>query len=575
MSFFLIADDSRFDGASRSLRTLVEPHGFTLQEPVRAGGWSLQVVDNPVRSAISRAEISPTTSLVAFGPFIYKGESDAAALKQFYRDFNADTFDWSGTNGHFCLVIIDNGTVRAFCDGLGAQKIYHDADRKIFSNSFLAVLSALDRPRLDALGAYEYVWSAACYGTRSFVDGLAALPANTLVTLDGGLSVDQKPSPIGNASGEPGGGLDFLLENNLLQLREAVAAIAKYAGGRICVSFSGGYDSRLLLALLLEQGTRPELFVYGSEGSGDVRVAQFIAEKEKLVLRHVDKSRFAPPAGAAAGDLADQAMVMFDGWKVDGLIDNGVDAHDRHTRHTDGFVPLNGGLGEIYRNFFSLPNRSFRASNVVDAFYRTYLGGWAGAAFDEDGYVADMAAAMAVQLGVAPDTRLGPRQAAMIYPLFRGRFWTARDAQTNQRFGPMCLPFLEHGCIRASGDVPLTARNFGRFQAALIRRVSPALASYPSEYGFAFDQPASLRYRLDNMLTILRPTSLRRHIWAIKRRRRQSFCPELATDRLATFMDTGFPYTRALFNAGEIGDEEAYNRLVSLEYLCQRFDFSP
>ena len=53
------------------------------------------------------------------------------------------------------------------------------------------------------------------------------------------------------------------------------------------------------------------------------------------------------------------------------------------------------------------------------------------------------AAAMREAIGAGSD-ELERSQVEELYPKFRGRFWTGRDASNNQRFGPMFFPYLEH-----------------------------------------------------------------------------------------------------------------------------------
>ena len=55
------------------------------------------------------------------------------------------------------------------------------------------------------------------------------------------------------------------------------AAVAKIFGNRVTSALSGGYDSRLILAMLRRHGVAPHLFVYGNAGDQDVRLATAIA----------------------------------------------------------------------------------------------------------------------------------------------------------------------------------------------------------------------------------------------------------------------------------------------------------
>src|SRR5213075_2206278 len=91
-----------------------------------------------------------------------------------------------------------------------------------------------------------------------------------------------------------------------------------------------------VLAALRAAGCRPHLFVYGGPDSTDVRIARDIATAEGLEIEWVDKEAWRAP------------------------------------RHKGGALSVSGGCGEIFRNFFFLPDRRFSAAAVARTFYARY-----------------------------------------------------------------------------------------------------------------------------------------------------------------------------------------------------------
>jgi asparagine synthase (glutamine-hydrolysing) len=85
----------------------------------------------------------------------------------------------------------------------------------------------------------------------------------------GRLSLERPPLP----SLEPGG--DAFAES-LAALREEVACWWR-DGALLCMT--GGFDSRLLLAILLSAGVRPELLAAGRDGSFDLAVSRAVARR--------------------------------------------------------------------------------------------------------------------------------------------------------------------------------------------------------------------------------------------------------------------------------------------------------
>src|SRR3546814_8230025 len=78
-------------------------------------------------------------------------------------------------------------------------------------------------------------------------------------------------------------------------------------------ALSGGYDSRLLLALARDAKLAPRLHVYGRPGDSDVVCAQAIARAEGLALHHVDKSTVPQPEPARYPDIVHANYLAFDG----------------------------------------------------------------------------------------------------------------------------------------------------------------------------------------------------------------------------------------------------------------------
>lgn len=570
MSIYFLAGQGWAAAAESRVLPLYTGEGFQLRHRRRLGPYELVLLDNPEHSVIITHETNQGDFIAAVGPFLFRGRSGPTALADYLESFRPSAEDfWEDTEGHFTLIVSKKGRTFVFCDGLGAHKLYGPDDLGFISNAFLASVAALPKRRLDGHGCYAYAWSGACYGGRTFIEQVGCQPANSIVELSNPPLVRQAASPILGRLAEPGGRFDDLVHDNLDILQSRIQNLAKTSGGNMRVSFSGGFDSRLLLATTLAAGVEPTMFVYGSQGDVDVRIAETVAQGEGLRLNHVDKDATPAPDPDAFPEMVASDAVVFDGWKTGGLIDNGSDQPDRRSRHIGGAVPLNGGLGEIYRNFYNLLNKTYSAEDVVTAFYMSFDPGWATAAFDATEYRATLARQMRAELATEAG-ELSPQQAHLLYPLFRGRYWTARDAETNQRFGWMSLPYLEHACIAAAASIPLKYRNLGRVQQAMIQASNARVAGYPNAYGFSFRGRPPLRYRVNAWRSLLRPLWLRRQSHRFKRRAAE-FPPQLQPERLSRIIDMSFPYMRRYFHPERIATEGVYNRIVTLEYLAERF----
>ena len=246
----------------------------------------------------------------------------------------------------------------------------------------------------------------------------------------------------------------------------------------------------------------------------------------------------------------------------------GADREDRLRRHVDGRVPLNGGLGEIYRNFFYMPDRPSSTGAVISTFYSRYDPAALTSRFDERRFRAGMAQAMREAIGADSD-RLTRAQVESLYPKFRGRFWTGRDASNNQRFGPMFFPFLEHTAANNTAGIPIRYKDLGLLQGRMIELVHARLAAYPSDYGFPLSGPRPWRYRLKTRLGTWRPPALRKLSFRLKVRSPTPRIGALSDEFLGRVMDPTLPLMGQLFRLERVFSLDQFGRIVSLEYLGQ------
>jgi len=264
------------------------------------------------------------------------------------------------------------------------------------------------------------------------------------------------------------------------------------------------------------------------------------------------------------------ALRSIDAWRVDGIFDDGSDARDRRRRHELGRVPLNGSLGEIYRNFFYLPDRAMFLRDVVLSFFSAYDLKACTDRFRPAEYTAALVAALQGELG-STDSRVCRSQIESLYPLVRGRYWTGRDVNLNLRFGRMVFPFMQAQLIAGTSELPIAFKNHGRLEGRIIERLDPAIARYQSGYGYPFTAPPPLRHRVKSWLTIYRPPWLRQHSYRLRFAAPRARPWFLSDASLARVMDGAMPYMRRYFHPAQIHDPDAFNRVATMEHIFQRY----
>jgi asparagine synthase (glutamine-hydrolysing) len=578
MSFFVFCDEQHLPALDRLDQHLVGVSRFTAQRFATNAG-TLCLYGDQSGQSIAYETTADGDFIAVCGSLLYKGEAGSRARQQLLHDFSAETFAWQDLVGTHSVLLRKHGSLYLFSDGLGASRLYRADGPSLWSNSFIAMLEIAAPRRLDVQACYEYVIAGSVYGEKTLVEGVEAMPPNTLVRFDadGNTDIRQLASPI-RQSEDPArlaASLDACADRFNAQLDAVFGPIAANYGDRLRLSFSGGFDSRLMLAMLMRHGARPTLFVYGNDADEDVRIARLISRAEHLELQCVDKSLVPPTAPEAFAEQIERNLYAFDGWKVEmPLFDFGADREDRLRRHLDGQVPLNGSLGEIYRNFFYMPDRPSSTGAVVSTFYSQYDPRAFTDRFVEADYRRGMQQAIRQAIGADSD-RLRRSQVELAYPMFRGRFWTGRDAANNQRFGTMFFPFLEHAAIANTASAPIRFKDLGRLQGCMISRINPRLAAYPSDYGFALGGARPLKYRVKTFLGTQRPPALRKLSFRLTRRHREARAGALSAEYLAQVIDPGFPVMRQLFEIERLNSAVQYGLVATLEYLAQRYDLSP
>ncbi|MCW5752692.1 MAG: hypothetical protein KIT81_16275, partial [Alphaproteobacteria bacterium] len=222
------------------------------------------------------------------GTLFHQRATGQEALRRIYAEFDGNPGILVGTSGHFLLAIGKGGRLFLMRDRNGAFETYATKDRRILSTSFLALAAALPRHTLAFQEAYEYVFNGVTLGDGTVIEEIEKLGIDEWLTFGASVQRHRHDWPL---LPEPSSRMrDQLLAALHEKLLRLVDQAAGAYNGKVRLALSGGYDSRLLVALLREAGCAPELYVYGDAASPDVRIAMHIAESEQVALAHLDKS---------------------------------------------------------------------------------------------------------------------------------------------------------------------------------------------------------------------------------------------------------------------------------------------
>ena len=508
----------------------------------------------------------------ACGTLIYEDKVGKPAAAAFYRNCHGRSAPRDQALGHYAVILHKDGKTEILPDGFGGFLVFYDESRRVASSSFLAIASVLDRMTLGAQGACEYVFNGVVSGNATVFDEVLLAPVSATIAVgENCLEVLPRrlPTPA-TVSAEP---FEAKIEQSMQLLDRYFAAVAASFGERVTCALSGGYDSRLILALLRRHGIRPRVYVYGPPGDKDVNLARAIAEGEGFALEIVDKDKQQAFTPGEFGAVAYDNFLASDGYTWSGIFTNGAERTQRASRVNGNAVALNGGGGEIWRNFFYLLDRHYTPREILWSFYSQFDPETCTAAFDQEDYFRQLEGKLEALIG-CPQPSLPRPLVEWLYHYFRCRAWDGRINNINNSYGYVALPFLEPAVTEHASVIPLAWKNHGAYEAELIRRADPRLASYQSGYGHDFSGPPPLVRRLTDYGTYLRPPWLRRFSYRVKNRVRRS--AELPDYLQQEYRDAALPggvqVMTELFQLDRVTDPAQTARILTLEYLIRQFD---
>ncbi|MDO8934099.1 MAG: asparagine synthase-related protein, partial [Rhodocyclaceae bacterium] len=338
--------------------------------------------------------------------------------------------------GFFALLIVDQRSrqVHVVTDRCGSLHVYW---RKLADGhavcSSSAALALCGEAKLDPVAVHEFVATGIIYENRSLWQDVKKISPATVLTIDRDGAQTSQYWSFAEVDAESLN-LNEAVEQTHQGLVEVLKALP--AGEQPLVSdLTGGYDSRFLLAGLLEAGRPFRTTVSGSKGHPDVLVAAHIAAEFGLQHQHIA----ANPIPSA--EEFDAALRMTDGE---------YDAFDfarilqiHRLLSAEHRMSLNGSFGELARGYWwelLWPRLAQRQPLDVAMVARKRFAavGYDKAVFDPTAQL-DLGAHMAKVAGRATQPLAGfPNTTQMdcVYYSLRMQRWQGRIASSTNQLWP-------------------------------------------------------------------------------------------------------------------------------------------
>lgn len=544
-------------------------HGFGQPTPIAIPGWSGMHYGYVQGGPATWHRVGDDLIAVA-GTLTYAGRIGTAALAALLDDYNGGDPDWSRLGGQFSVLVVKNGRAWVFCDWFAAHQLHHDTRDTLFSTSLTAALVSLPRVSFDPQGVYEYAFNVVPIGDDTVFAELKTLGPGMVVELTHeGVVRHRHDRPLPDlASDEP-------LPDRIERHRGALSDTLRAHLGHfrtVHAPLSGGLDSRLLLAALRAEGVDPALYVYGTRDDEDVVIAEAMAAALGFGVEWVDKDGVFSPTPEAFPAVVEANFKAWDALPTFGnIFDNGGAVWARNKRHAGGGLAASGGCGEVWRDFFFLPDRPLSARTVARSFFARFDPRDATDLFDTGAFLETIEGKIADALGApAPTTRLSRQWIEHAYPRVRCRSLFGREISLESRQGAYAMPFLDQHVVAEAMKLPMALKQAGDFESRLLTAIDPVLAAQPSAYGHDFASGPDKRHRRSEWSSRVRPTWLRQRSYALQRRLRPMGDEHgglLEPDYMRQVIDRDMPLMARFFAVGRVTDSAVWRRLAALEYL--------
>ncbi len=509
----------------------------------------------------------------AVGTLFYGDLFGTDALAAIFADASVGTARWGELSGNYCLFVFHATSLVVATDLTGLYPVYCDAEKSRLSSSFLALARALRTRTPNVQEIYEYTFHEAVYGNRTLLSEVERLDPGRRWTLLPEVRSETQVWPRRDSLA--GLSREDVISRVTTNLETYFSRLQRHFGDRISSAISGGYDSRLILALLRRAGSAPYLYVYGKDTNADVRVARVVAAESGLPLEHVDRSNWPQLEPEPFAQRVRESYAYFDGLGQEfGVFDDGRDLGARLDRAKRVQLQLNGGGGEIYRNFWKLPAWNRNLADLIRTRFDTADFSPCTSVFRRDDYLYQLASKARTAVDAA-GRQLRRDEIELLYPLLRLRYWQAKNNLLNNQLTYALTPFAESQFAIPASVIPIHFKNHGCFEAALIERTSPALARLTSVYGHHFASRPPLKKRLLDYYRIYTPAPA--VSWAKRRRARRlaasaptwQYCHE---DRfMRPLVGAGDLAVREWFDLDRIHDSGVLARVLTVELLLRGF----
>ena len=546
---------------------------------VNAGNYTLYLSRKTLASSFSFCS-GDSGSACGTGTFVYRMEGPEESLRLLLNDFVEGQFDHSSLLGHYFIFLFLPSGIKILTDGTGLVKAFHDTGGSYLSSSFLLAARLHKGLTLNSAAATENLVTGGITGHETLVNEISSFSKDSFRLF----SDIEFVLPVAPAAEDRSVSKTDALQRQSALLGKYFSSCSKLAGA--CgadIGLTGGYDSRLVLACA--RGHIQNLQVhshYRPAGSEEWRIARMIAEGEGI--------SFTSPGVTPPEKMDDEMLLRV----IDGSFSFSDGAISLHCNWMEEYNTLEYRLsvlgdkrlgfsgigGEQYRNQERLYGKPWLFSKWLKY---SYLRRVSGRVFltskDEQALLQRIKSKIYSIMCFSPGKRfislpdLKRIQNEVIIPAYRG---ARTDAENRHSW--YLSPLADFHVSTPAYGIIKFLKDSKRFEADLIRMISPSLAAYPTDYGYDLvrGEPLSARIAASAFENLL-PASLK---WAVREKIKRGgrvgpLSEKIRTSQLLkgyvqNVTSAGLPVSVA----GLLRRESTAHMVISLGYFLEKLEIT-
>jgi|GEM_PF-3847666 len=282
--------------------------------------------------------------------------------------------------GQACLIRFNkqNNEAEIISDILGMEQVYYCKDNNAFiaGNNISFISNTIENYRLDHEGLSYFLSLGWVASDRTLIQNIRVIKGGQHWIWRDGALIKKVYSDLSTINAEKRYKINPHLGRNISkQMLKRISIISKYF--EIECPLTGGYDSRILAALLTHLNVDASFYTSGNDHSDDVRIARIIAQK--FQLKHetfkVDDENLIDNWDANVRNFILQNDGLISLWQLaDSLINS-----QRHTR-TLRLTAHGATAGKVIYDVINLHRGSISNPELKNYFHEKLI-------YDGDGFV--------------------------------------------------------------------------------------------------------------------------------------------------------------------------------------------